>query len=965
MPRASLVHLLRWTLAGGLVLANLLATLGCPDPSVWPEDESGFDDHSVGRVADLGEFEALARADEQGRLALKFVIVGFSSKRPTLRLLDSRFFAMHDEWYWFRLLNGQRVPGSNERPQTGSYADVASIVAWARTQPRLPLGMRWVGERLYSDHFYAIALHREQRAFGIGTILYLPARTQAPLRPAIWAMELEYSDLLDRGQLEDYYRVLRTGLPAEIADDLHFIARSPHQDRLVADLRAAKHPLADQLLTYAELAVPGEIEVYNPGLIAGRLRKVPRDPEQAAAMLGEADEDAILLMPAVPDELPSGRGLITAVPQTPLAHVNLLARNRGIPNAYLGGAYDDPNLDQLSRVHAPIVVLAEPGKLELVPITEEEYARYLALQRARPPTLPTIAVDTLDWTLALDKLDIAAMPSLRPIIGGKAAGFLALLEPSSPAQQPTLHRPMPAMAISVRAYAQHLAPLRPMLAKLLADPLFVREARARVLLLEGRKAFGEHFPGEAQAAWLATLERDHDPNAASRDPIAFFLASDGVQKALREQPLDRSAAAPIEQALRTTFASLAPTQGLRFRSSSTIEDIEGFNGAGLYESNTGYLAPELQADAKQRKRDWTWALRKTWASYWGFPAFEERRLAGIDHLGGYMGVLVHPRFDDAIEAANGVVTLTLTPARGDRPATTQMLINVQAGELSVANPPNAEGRVVRPELIRVTAIAGAITIERLASSTELAAGELVIDDARVRELLAVCERITARWHATENAALGLGQRRFSTTLDLEFRVVEPGWPARADGQIEPRRLIVKQARSLEPGLPVGGESLAQQPIPRDLLARATRVDRWQCQGGKTRLDVLELILDPLAYAGTTEADLVREPFVARARVESRGPVQVGVGDHDHLALRSATHGPLDRGRPWSLALELEPAIAGEVGVTVTKIVSEGGLLRLLGPEGRVLVEEPAPCTRSVLLDSPQGFLRALLEKGER
>lgn len=955
MSRVTLVHrwmfdrTLRCMLALGLALPSLVA---CPDPSAWPEEAGGFEDHSVGRIDDLAHFEALARSDEQGRLALKFVILGFSTRRQTLRLLDSRFYAMHDEWYWFRLLNGERVPGSSELPRAGSFPDVAAIVAWAHTQGRnLPLGMRWVGERLYSDYFYEIALHREKRAFGIGTILYFPAR-ETPARAAMWALELEYSDAIDRAELERYVEILRGGLPPEIGEHLHFIARSPHQDRLVAQLRAAKHPLAARLLTYAELAVPGEVEVYNPGLIAGRLRKVPRDPEQAAKLLGEADEDAILLMPAVPDELPSGRGLITAVPQTPLAHVNLLARNRGIPNVYLGGAYDDPNFDQLSRVHAPVVVLAEPGKLDVVPITEEEYARYLSLLRARPSHPPATDVDALAWTSPLESIELAAMPGLRTSIGGKAAGFLALRELDEPGEP--LRRPSPAMAIGVRAYAQHLAPLRGRIDQLLRDPTFVREARCRLLLLEGRKAFGEQFPGEDQAAWLAALERAHPTSASDRDPIAFFLAADGVQEALRDQAIEPDSAAAIEQALRETFAALSPTQGLRFRSSSTIEDIEGFNGAGLYASYTGFLAPERQADAKDRKHDFAWALRKTWASYWGFPAFEERRIAGIDHLAGHMGVLVHPRFDDDLEQANGVVTLTHTPARGDQPARSRMLINVQHGELSVANPPNAAGRVVRPELIRVSSSAGQVTIERLASSTEVPAGAQVLDDARVRELLGACERVTARWHALENAALTPPQRRFSTTLDLEFRVVAAGWPAYADGHVEPERLIVKQARSLEPGIPIGGEALAQQPIPRDLLARAARVDRWQCQGSKTRLDVLELVLDPL-----TELDpaLLAQPFVARVRVDTRGPH--AIGDRDHLAFAAVEHGALDRGRPWSLALELEASLATELGVS--RIVSEAGLLRLLGPEGRVLSEEPAPCTRSVLLDSPQAYLRSLLE----
>lgn len=65
----------------------------------------------------------------------------------------------------------------------------------------------------------------------------------------------------------------------------------------------------------------------------------------------------MLVLEGVPDFLPQASGLLTAVPQTPLAHLHVLARNRGIPNAYLGGVLDDPNIDPLARVRAPVVGL--------------------------------------------------------------------------------------------------------------------------------------------------------------------------------------------------------------------------------------------------------------------------------------------------------------------------------------------------------------------------------------------------------------------------------------------------------------------------------------------------------------------------------------------------------------------------------------------------------------------------------
>ena len=66
--------------------------------------------------------------------------------------------------------------------------------------------------------------------------------------------------------------------------------------------------------------------------------------------------------------------------------------------------------------------------------------------------------------------------------------------------------------------------------------------------------------------------------------------------------MDRVRLAEITESLETTFGDYAETQGLRFRSSSSVEDIEGFNGAGLYDSNTGFLQPERQPDEDDHKK---------------------------------------------------------------------------------------------------------------------------------------------------------------------------------------------------------------------------------------------------------------------------------------------------------------------------------------------------------------------------
>jgi hypothetical protein len=119
---------------------------------------------------------------------------------------------------------------------------------------------------------------------------------------------------------------------------------------------------------------------------------------------------------------------------------------------------------------------------------------------------------------------------------------------------------------------------------------------------------------------------------------------------LRSRPLPEATRRALQSAVQQAFGGLPAGQGLRFRSSVTSEDVQGFTAAGLYASHTGFLDPGAQLHPRDRER----SVERTWASYWTFEPFEARQAAGIDHLRGRMAVVVHPRFDDERELGNGV-----------------------------------------------------------------------------------------------------------------------------------------------------------------------------------------------------------------------------------------------------------------------------------------------------------------------
>lgn len=772
-------------------------------------------------INSIDEFDALARTSGV-QSATKFVIPDLSA--PGVFWLDSSFYELHDEWYWFRLLNGQSVPGlatvpAEVAPPEG-FESIDEVYTWALARPdNLPLDLRFTrdNERLYSNQFYNLALRDPDKTYGLGTLVRYD--TEEGSR---WVVELQFSEATTVDSIGQFFDRLAETLPDELGEQLLWVARSPEQavtaDALVADGQG------DHVVRYADLVPQGEVAVYNPGLTAGRLLRI-EDPED----LNEAGPDDILVMETVPDWLPPATAILTSNPQTPLAHVNLLARNRGIPNASVSGLLDDPAISIAARSRSHAVVSASAsGELDITLISAEQFQAWDQLRQPTRIVVPAVDQAATPTVLSLSELaatisteaDVAA---LRPTIGGKSAGFLALIEADGVATPDT------PLAITVAPYFRHLALVENQLDAMLTNVDFVDDARIRFLLLEGPEEYAEVYTSDRDIEAADAFDATHPDG-----PLREILDADGFMNLFRDVDIGAADLAEITAEIEATFQPLSDLQGLRFRSSSSIEDIEGFSGAGLYDSNTGYIEPELQEDEGDHKKTIERTLKKTWASYWSFEAFEERRLENVDHRSGGMGVLVHPRFDDALELNNGVATMMLLPGGSDLRAI--LTINVQAGDVSVTNP--EAGTDVLPEQIEVRiATDGDVAIERIASSTLVADGEKVMDDAAVADLLDQLNSVVLLWRDRVNGDLEPAQQVDIVTLDFEFKHMDVGWPAMAAGEERPARLIVKQARSLDPDLRGVPADVLALPIPRDVLARAILVERVTCSSGADGIEI--------------------------------------------------------------------------------------------------------------------------------
>jgi hypothetical protein len=904
---------------------------------------AGFNDHTLPRFDTAQAFLDYAGV-EQSPAQVKFILTDLYGEASAAgHFEEPGFYSMHDEWAWFRLLNGQDVPGLDLEPASGlSFATVAECVAWARQQDELPVGLQWAGDRLYLDRFYDRSFG-PQRYFGLGSVLHYPPDPQRNLPGELWLFETEYTDKLDEPAVGRFFARLEAILPPEVAPQLKWLLRSSYQEDLAAWLRENGNPLGERVVTYADLAAEGAWEVYNPGIAAGRVAVVPKGSFAGAAL----SENQLVVLEEVPDDLPPVAAIVTAVPQTPLAHIGLLARSRGTPNVYLGGAAGSQQFKTWQDYGKAVIIKASADGVRFRELTTDQWNQYLKLKTPQTLSVPMADLTQAPLDVQFDGLGLADMDHLLSLIGGKASGFMALVEGG-------YEVPPGVMALTVKGYAGHVQALGFPLEELLADQAFVADSRVRFLALEGEEAFRQEFAVLPETIeWLESFLSKHGGDATA---LGAAIRAGGVKEAMEDAPIDPAWLDPVRDLLMTHFSFLSHKAGLRFRSSSTAEDVEGFNGAGLYDSNTGYLYPDEQSSADKQSKTIEKALRKTWGSYWLFGAFEERRAAGIDHLSGRMGLAVHPTFNDDAELSNGVVTLELVR----RPAgdVTLLTVNVQKGALSVTNPP--PGSNARPEVdtVSVDGVWGAV-IKRVQGSSEMPAGQYLLSEAELTDMHDRLAQLARQWLDQRNSHYVAPQRDSTITLDLEIKRVAQGWPLLADGTQSPQRLVYKQVRTLHDSFRHAA-AVQNMPVPRDLLGRTVRVESRTCNGAEFAVSVAEFYTDP---AKPWPFDFGVAPFDAYLVFQFHQPpeglpVKVGQAIGVVHTDASITHPGMATGGPWALALEVaDPAKLGFAAVTL----DADGHWSIRGADGQQFQGAGLSCQVKPLLVTPQAYLESLMQ----
>lgn len=539
--------------------------------------------------------------------------------------------------------------------------------------------------------------NNQTRRYHLGTLTKHP---NADLKN----VEFTFGDEITASQMRDVFYLITAFTPSPYAWTLR-----PQDTTQVNRVRAIEGtlPIVSPKAPFANLIFQG----LAPGVAFGTLTFVETQ-ELANTDLGGR---VIVLTNDVPNDIDFVGGLITETFQTPLAHVNILSQSRHTPNMALPNARTHPDIAPLLDKLVRLEVSAEGYSLRAATSAEAQ-AFWLEQNTNKEPLIPRLDSST---TQLVDLLD-ASIDDI-PTIGAKAAQLAELFKitnrDSICSEGAPFAKPDGAFAIPMSYYLAHFeaSGARAYLDSLLADELFHSDINYRKLSLET------------------------------------------LRQMIVQHPLNTNLLTEVVSRVNERFGN----KRVRFRSSSNTEDLQEFNGAGLYTS--------VSAELDDPERPVNSAILTVWASLWSMRAFEERSFANVDQHYVAMAVLVHRAFTN--ERANGVA---VSRNIFDLLRTDQYYFNSQAGEASVTNP--APGIVTEQLIYQWPPRTPRLTLHSLSNLLD---GEQVISATEARALACSLNAIQNHFRSL----LDPFQQDRWFTMETEFKFLGAE-----------RSLLIKQAR---------------------------------------------------------------------------------------------------------------------------------------------------------------------------
>jgi hypothetical protein len=276
----------------------------------------------------------------------------------------------------------------------------------------------------------------------------------------------------------------------------------------------------------------------NPGLARGVLHADPALDEHAAFVA-----DGIYLLPETISDLPPVAGIMTAGEGNPLSHVQLLARNLGIPNV----GVDESLLGDIRRHDGETVVLAvSPAGLVELSAAEPRWEAVFDTGKAEPGAVIRPDLDKLD----LGVRKILSLDELRAGDSGRTVGPKAAKLGELRHQYPDAVAP--GVAIPFGVFREQVL-----------DKPYGDSGKTVFEWMVGEYERQQRLPeGSPQRQAMAE---------AFRAELYDLIAGISLDAEFREE---------LRQALQAAFGP-GEDYGVFIRSDTNVEDLPGFTGAGL------------------------------------------------------------------------------------------------------------------------------------------------------------------------------------------------------------------------------------------------------------------------------------------------------------------------------------------------------------------------------------------------
>ncbi len=500
---------------------------------------------------------------------------------------------------------------------------------FAKDVLKVPLSLEAFNKEAYLD---------PDRRFVAGTMTGFDNFVDGNNQKGAYGLSFWSTDIVRSPLLLETYKAIEAGLPFA-KGKLFYHPGGETQEQLLdkdggAD-RKALQAAGIPIHTNTDLSASFDFSALNPGVSYGQLRVIH------GTGAGEATptrREVVIYADEIPAELPPVAGVATPKPQTYLSHVALKARQDDTPYAYARDILKDPKVQGLEGKIVRFEVT--PSGYAVSEATQAEADAFLEKLR---PTQPQVLKPDLSVKDARS-LDRIGFRDARAF-GTKATNVAELhkLERSG------------ALDVSGPGEPEVIAP----------DGFGIPGAWYDEFFKNAKYDASTTFD-QRLTQMLADPDFQNDPAERTRQ-----LAD--LQEHIKDAPLPPSLQRKVDD-LQRQFAAKFPGQDMRIRSSSDSEDLQGFNGAGLFDSYTFRFA-----DANRPGRSLADRLKRVFASVWNERAFSEFDFYRIAPHSVNMSELAMPNTDD--EIANGVVRWG-----GAIPGWDTMTVNAQVGESLVTNP---------------------------------------------------------------------------------------------------------------------------------------------------------------------------------------------------------------------------------------------------------------------------------------